>query len=97
VTPDPERAATGYLVDAFSDHARPEPPTDFDAVAPAAQLWSTAPDMARWAAFLADPDEVDPSAAVLPAATLDEMRWPRTVTDETLWSAGFGLGLILLP
>jgi CubicO group peptidase (beta-lactamase class C family) len=97
VAPDPERAATGYLVDAFSDHARPEPSTDFGAVAPAAQLWSTASDMARWAAFLADPDEVDPSAAVLPAATLEEMRWPRTVTDEALWSAGIGLGLILLP
>src|SRR5688500_18895236 len=45
-------AATGFLVDAYSDEAYPEPPTDFGAVAPAAQLWSTAADMARWAAFL---------------------------------------------
>ena len=32
-----------------------------------------------------------------PPATLDEMRWPLTTTDETLWAAGFGLGLILVP
>jgi CubicO group peptidase (beta-lactamase class C family) len=92
-----ERAATGFLVDAYSDEARPEPPTDFGAVAPAAQLWSTAPDMARWAAFLADPAALDPAGAVLAPATLDEMRWPLTTTDETLWTAGFGLGLILVP
>ncbi|MEU9742862.1 serine hydrolase domain-containing protein [Micromonospora chersina] len=91
------RAATGFLVDAYSDEARPEPNTDFGAVAPAAQLWSTAPDMARWAAFLADPAALDPAGAVLAPATLDEMRWPLTTTDETLWSGGFGLGLILVP
>ena len=35
-TPPSRRAdaAVGYLVDAYSDHARPEPPTDFGAVAP---------------------------------------------------------------
>jgi CubicO group peptidase (beta-lactamase class C family) len=90
-------AATGFLVDAYSDHARPEPPTDFRALAPAAQLWSTASDMARWAAFLADPAALDPTGAVLAQATVDEMRWPLTVTDETKWAAGFGLGLILVP
>nr|WP_091459487.1 serine hydrolase domain-containing protein [Micromonospora inyonensis] len=90
-------AATGFLVDAYSDHARPEPPTDFGAVGPAAQLWSTAGDMARWAAFLADPSALDPTGAVLAPGTLDEMRWPRTVTDETNWADGFGLGLILVP
>lgn len=96
VTPGPA-AATGYLVDAYSDHARPEPSTDMGAIAPAAQLWSTAADMARWAAFLADPAAIDPKAAVLRPETLDEMRWPLTVTDEALWSGGFGLGLILVP
>ncbi|NBE84608.1 serine hydrolase [Micromonospora sp. NEAU-HG-1] len=90
-------AATGFLVDAYSDEAHPEPPTDFGAVGPAAQLWSTAADMARWAAFLADPAALDPAGAVLAPATLDEMRWPLTVTDETSWGAGFGLGLILVP
>ncbi|MEH1100673.1 serine hydrolase domain-containing protein [Micromonospora sp. CPCC 205561] len=96
VTPGPH-AATGFLVDAYSDEAHPEPPTDFGAVGPAAQLWSTASDMARWAAFLADPAALDPAGAVLAPATLDEMRWPATVTDETLWAGGFGLGLILVP
>ncbi|MGC4874708.1 serine hydrolase domain-containing protein [Micromonospora sp. DT43] len=96
VTPRPS-AATGYLVDAYSDEAHPEPPTDFGAVGPAAQLWSTATDMARWAAFLADPAALDPAGAVLAPGTLDEMRWPLTTTDETLWGTGFGLGLILVP
>ncbi|GAB1645653.1 serine hydrolase domain-containing protein [Krasilnikovia sp. MM14-A1259] len=90
-------AAVGYLVDAYSDAVRPEPQPDLGGVAPAAQLWSTATDMARWAAFLAGPEIVDPAGAVLSAATLEEMRWPHTTTDEALWAAGFGLGLLLLP
>ncbi|GIE64619.1 serine hydrolase domain-containing protein [Actinoplanes palleronii] len=89
----PAEAAVGYLVDAYSDAARPEPPVDLGGVGPAAQLWSTASDMARWAAFLADPGV----NRVLDAATLDEMRWPSTTTDESLWAIGFGLGLILCP
>ncbi|MEU4422826.1 serine hydrolase domain-containing protein [Actinoplanes sp. NPDC024001] len=93
----PPEAVVGYLVDAYSDAARPEPPVDLGGVAPAAQLWSTAADMAKWAAFLADPGRVDPAGRVLAAATLDEMRWPLTTTDEALWGAGFGLGLILAP
>lgn len=92
-----ERAVTGYLVEAYSDHVKPEPSTDFGAVGPAGQIWSTAGDMARWAAFLNDPAAVDPDGAVLAPATLDEMRWPLTTTDETLWTAGFGLALILVP
>ena len=35
-------AVVGYLVDAYSDAARPEPQFDLGGVAPAAQLWSTA-------------------------------------------------------
>jgi CubicO group peptidase (beta-lactamase class C family) len=92
-TDRPDTAATGYLVDAYSDHVRVEPPTDFGAVGPAAQIWSTAADMARWAAFLADPGD----NAVLKASTLDEMRWPLTTTQETHWAAAFGLGLLLIP
>ncbi len=92
-----EQAAVGYLVDAYSDHARPEPETELRGLAPAGQLWSTAADLARWAAFLADPATVDPAARVLAASTVEEMRWPRTVTDDAQWLAGFGLGLILMP
>jgi CubicO group peptidase (beta-lactamase class C family) len=90
-------ATTGYLVDEYSDHVRPEPPTDFGAVAPAAQLWSTAADMATWGAFLADPGSVDPSGSVLSAATLAEMRWARSPRNEALWSSGVGLGLMIWP
>jgi len=93
----PAEAVVGYLVDTYSDAARPEPQLDMGGASPAAQLWSTAGDMARWAAFLAGPEIVDPGALVLAPETLDEMRWPQTTTDETLWSGGFGLGLILAP
>jgi CubicO group peptidase (beta-lactamase class C family) len=93
----PEQAAVGYLVDAYSDVVHAEPQLDMGGAAAAAQLWSTAGDMARWAAFLADPEIIDPAAEVLAASTVDEMRWPLTTTDEQLWAAGFGLGLILQP
>ena len=89
--------AVGYLVDSWSDHVRPEPDTEMGGVAPAAQLWSTAADLARWAAFLADPATVDPAGAVLAPSTVEEMRWPLAVTDEAQWVAGFGLGLIVVP
>lgn len=90
-------AAVGYLVDAYSDAAHPEVQLDMGGVSPAAQLWSTANDMARWAAFLASPEIIDPAGAVLAATTVDEMRWPLTTTEESLWALGFGLGLILQP
>lgn len=93
----PAGAAVGYMVDAYSDAARPEPQFPTGGVGPAAQLWSTASDMARWASFLVSPEIVDPRGDVLAAATLDEMRWPLTTQDETSWAAGFGLGLMLYP
>jgi CubicO group peptidase (beta-lactamase class C family) len=94
--PTPQ-SVVGYLVDRYSDAARPEPQLDMGGASAAAQLWSTAGDLARWAAFLASPEIIDPSGKVLAAATVDEMRWPLTTTDEQLWAAGFGLGLILQP
>ncbi|MFI5911284.1 serine hydrolase domain-containing protein [Dactylosporangium sp. NPDC051541] len=93
----PERPVVGYQVDAWSDFAQPEPPADFGAVGPAAQLWSTAGDLARWGAFLADPREMDPNGTVLSAATVEEMRAPQVVTEDVLWVRAFGLGLILHP
>jgi CubicO group peptidase (beta-lactamase class C family) len=94
--PTPQ-SVVGYLVDRYSDAARPEPQLDMGGASAAAQLWSTAGDLARWAAFLASPEIIDPGGKVLAAATVDEMRWPLTTTDEQLWAAGFGLGLILQP
>jgi CubicO group peptidase (beta-lactamase class C family) len=98
ITVDPtERAATGYLVEPYTDYARAEAPLQINAIAPAGQLWGTATDLARWAGFLVDPKVVDPSGAVISPATLDEMRWPATTTAEDLWKVGFGLGLMLAP
>jgi len=98
VAADPgDRAAVGYLVDAYSDHARPEPPTDFSSLAPAGQLWANASDLATWGAFLADPATVDPTGAVLSASTVDEMRFPLTVNDEDAWAVGLGLGVMVYP
>ncbi|MEP6697090.1 MAG: serine hydrolase domain-containing protein [Pseudonocardiales bacterium] len=85
------RVATGYLVEAFSDVIHPEPTTDFAGMAPAAQLWSTASDLARWAMFLAAP-----ASEVLAPATLEEMCQLTTVTDNEEWRVGWGLGLILV-
>ncbi|MFG2040864.1 serine hydrolase domain-containing protein [Dactylosporangium sp. NPDC048998] len=93
----PQRPVVGYQVDAWSDYAHPEPPDDFGAVGPAAQLWSTAADLARWAAFLADPRGMDPNGTVLAAATVEEMRVPQAITEDVLWARAFGLGLILHP
>ena len=93
----PAQAAVGYLVDEYSDAARPEPRIDAGGAAPAAQLWSTAADMAAWSAFLASPETADPDGKVLAAATLDEMRWPHTTREEDSWLSGFGLGLMLHP
>jgi CubicO group peptidase (beta-lactamase class C family) len=93
----PAQAAVGYVVDAYSDAARPEPNLDAAGAGPAAQLWSTAADQARWAAFLVSPETVDPHGKVLAAATLDEMRWPHTTREQDVWAGGFGLGLMLAP
>jgi len=92
-----ELSATGYLVDTYSDHVRAEPPVSLGAVAPAGELWGTATDMAKWAAFLADPATVDPKAEVLAADTLQEMSFPLAVRDEVVWRSAFGLGVILMP
>lgn len=93
----PANAVTGYLVDTYSENARPEPPVDFGAVGPAAQLWSTAVDMAAWGAFLADPVSADPKGSVLAVATLEEMRWPLAPRHEGVWVSSLGLGPMIYP
>ncbi|GAA4080257.1 serine hydrolase domain-containing protein [Nonomuraea soli] len=75
----------GYLVDAYTDAVRPEPHFDTAGLAPAAQMWSTAGDMARWALFLADPDP-----AVLAPQTAREMARPQAFVD---WNRAWGLGI----
>ncbi|MGS2615429.1 serine hydrolase domain-containing protein [Micromonospora sp. LZ34] len=85
-----EPFARGYVVHPWHDTLREEPRTDTGAMAPAGQLWSTVEDLARWAAFLADPDPV-----VLAAETLTEMCAPVVISDLDSWTGGHGLGLEL--
>ncbi|MBO3749709.1 beta-lactamase family protein [Streptosporangiaceae bacterium NEAU-GS5] len=82
--------ATGYAVHPFADVLLPEPEHDHAAMAPAGQLWSTAADLGRWAAFIAGD-----TGGVLAPATLAEMREPAAVEDGEAWTRGYGLGLQL--
>jgi CubicO group peptidase (beta-lactamase class C family) len=59
-------------------------------MAPAGQLWSTATDLVRWAAFLAGPDP-----AILDPESVREMCAPVVIGDLDSWTAGHGLGLQL--
>jgi CubicO group peptidase (beta-lactamase class C family) len=82
--------AQGYLSEPFADAVRPEPHPDSGAMAPAMELWSTATDLARWAAFLADPNP-----AVLAVETLEAMRQPVVVFDPQAFTLAWGGGLML--
>ncbi|MBV6700476.1 serine hydrolase [Kitasatospora aureofaciens] len=101
--------AGGFAVHPWADVMLPEPLTDTGLMGPAGQLWSTAADLARWAAFLADGGESvlggekalgDGKALdgekVLAAATLAEMRRPAVGPDNPDWTSTYGLGLQLL-
>ncbi|MEV0824888.1 serine hydrolase domain-containing protein [Nonomuraea rubra] len=90
-TPRPRAPhATGYAVHPWADVVQAEPEHDADAMSPAGQLWSTAHDLARWAAFLGGE-----TRGVLCPGTLAEMREPIGVDDGDAWTGGFGLGLQL--
>ncbi|MFH8344918.1 serine hydrolase domain-containing protein [Streptomyces sp. NPDC018045] len=81
----------GWAVHPWADVLLPEPAQDTGLMSPAGQLWSTAEDLGRWAAFLARGDD-----RVLSAATLAEMRAPAVPPEGAVWADGFGLGLQLL-
>nr|WP_246561439.1 serine hydrolase domain-containing protein [Kitasatospora kifunensis] len=86
--------AGGFAVHPWADVMLPEPLTDTGLMAPAGQLWSTAADLARWAAFLAGSI---PGGAekVLAGTTLAEMRRPACGPDDD-WTSSYGLGLQLV-
>lgn len=83
--------AVGYFVDPWTDEAVREPVAEGRATASAGELWSTAPDLCRWAAFLAEPDE-----EVLAPDTVEEMHAFQTMTDLEHWTLGHGLALMLM-
>jgi len=81
--------AKGYLVDPYDERLRPESDMEAGATQSVGGLWSTVGDLARWAAFLADPDP-----AVLKPETVDEMASVQVMADPG-WKLGYGLGLQL--
>jgi CubicO group peptidase (beta-lactamase class C family) len=86
-----EPAATPYFVDPYQDVVHPEPLIEKSgAVAAAGSLWSTAEDLAGWAAFLADPNE-----QVLSKKSIDAMSSVQVMVDNDRWDFGYGLGLQL--
>lgn len=80
--------ATGYAVHPHADVLLPEAVQDTQAMGPAGQLWSTASDLARWAAFIGG-DTGD----VLASDTLEEMCEPIALMDDPGWTRARGLGL----
>jgi CubicO group peptidase (beta-lactamase class C family) len=81
--------AKGYFVDPYDERLLPESDMEPGATQSVGGLWSTVGDLARWAAFLADPDP-----AVLKPETVDEMASLQVMVDAG-WKSGYGLGLQL--
>ncbi len=82
--------AGGFAVHPWADVMTAEPLEETGLMAPAGQLWSTAADLARWAAFLTAGDE-----KVLRPATVAEMRRPLAPPEHGDSTEGYGLGLQL--
>jgi CubicO group peptidase (beta-lactamase class C family) len=82
--------ARGFAVHPWADVMQLEPAEGTGLMAPAGELWSTAADLCRFAAFLLDGDD-----RVLAAGTLTEMRTPAAPPGDNDWVSGYGLGLQL--
>lgn len=83
--------AQGYAVEPFQDTVLQEIHVDSRSVAPAAQVWGTARDLARWAEFLAVGDN-----RVLAPGEMGLMRTPRVLADLNQWTLAFSTGLMLI-
>lgn len=83
--------ATGYAVHPHADVLLPEAVRDTKAMGPAGQLWSTVPDLARWAAFTAGD-----TGEVISIDTLEEMCEPSAAVDGHDGSRSRGLGFELV-
>jgi CubicO group peptidase (beta-lactamase class C family) len=86
LTPADDRAV-GYQVDPYAGTASEEPLFTLNATAPLGGLWSTVADMARYAAYVASPDD-----RVVRPETIEEMCRPIIMTDVDGWSGAYGLG-----
>ncbi|WP_375003037.1 serine hydrolase domain-containing protein [Aeromicrobium sp. CTD01-1L150] len=82
-------SAPGLAVHPFADLLHAEPEHDALAMAPAGQLWSTADDLARWAAFTAGH-----TGDVLSATTLAQSQRPVALWDDptNAWATAHALG-----
>ncbi|HKC77395.1 MAG TPA: serine hydrolase domain-containing protein, partial [Gaiellaceae bacterium] len=85
--PEPP-AAKGYLGQPYADGVWDTIDVETGAWASAGQLWGTVPDLCRWGAFLAEPDE-----RLLAKKTAEEMRTVQVIAEHDRWLAGYGLGL----
>jgi CubicO group peptidase (beta-lactamase class C family) len=84
-----ERAALPYFVEPYSDAVRREPVLELGGKGGESGLYSTVGDLARWGAFLSEPDE-----SVLAAASVAEMHDLNVMADAS-WTRGWGLGIEL--
>jgi CubicO group peptidase (beta-lactamase class C family) len=82
-------AALPYFVEPYSDAVRREPVLEVGGKGGESGLYSTATDLARWGAFLCDPDE-----SVLKASSAAEMH-DLQIMAEPDWTLGWGLGIEL--
>jgi CubicO group peptidase (beta-lactamase class C family) len=80
--------AGGFAVHPWADVMQPEPAEHTGHMAPAGDLWSTADDLCRFAAFLLKGDD-----RVLPAAALEEMR-TQAAPPSVLGGYGFGIQIV---
>jgi CubicO group peptidase (beta-lactamase class C family) len=82
-------AALPYFVEPYSDAVRREPVLGLGGKSGESGLYSTVGDLARWGAFLCDPDE-----SVLAESSVSEMH-DLQVMAEADWTRGWGLGIEL--
>jgi CubicO group peptidase (beta-lactamase class C family) len=84
-----EGAALPYFVEPYSDSVRREPVLELGGKGGESGLYSTVGDLARWGAFLCDPDE-----AVLKPSSAAELHDLNVMADAS-WTRGWGLGIEL--
>ena len=84
-----EPAALPYLTEPYSDAVRREPVLDLGGKGGESGLYSTVGDLARWGAFLCDPDP-----DILAPATVEQMHDLRVMVEPD-WTLGWGLGIEL--